>query len=107
MESTLTDAEKLDFATTVFTALVGETQDRIKRGLMLRQAMHDAISRGEAPRGYRPAWVVAQSQVLVRFLGQTAQDFNRAHPDDACSVSDLLDILMTTAGLFRRTVTDR
>jgi hypothetical protein len=102
----LTDTEKQEFATTAFTALATEKQDRLTNGLVLRQQMHDAIKRGERPPGYRPAWLKTQSLDLVRILTEIAQRFDAEHPDDRCSVSDIMDVLATTMGLFRGAAKD-
>ncbi len=97
----MTEAEKMDLTTSVFVALVSEKQDRLTKGLMLRQAMHDTIKRGEKPTGYRPEWLKARALELVKVMAAEAQKFDEAHPDDKCSVSDILDVLVTTAGLFK------
>ena len=102
----MTEAEQKDFTVAVFSALVGEKQDRLARGAILRQAMHDTLARGEEPKGYRPDWITEQSRGLVNFLVDAGEKFNLEHPDDQISVSDLLDVLATTAGLFRKKVRD-
>jgi hypothetical protein len=102
----MTETEKMDFATEVFVALVTEKQDRLTKGLMLRQAMHDQIKRGETPSGYRPAWLKAQSLAVVKSLAEAAEAFDQGHPDDKASVSDLMDILATAMNLFRKNTHD-
>jgi hypothetical protein len=105
-EITMELSEKISFTTAVFTRLASEKMDRLNRGLVLRQAMHDAIKRGEKPTGYRPQWVQDQALELVKTCGLMAQKFDEAHPDDKASVSDLLDILATAMGLFKKHVRD-
>lgn len=98
----MTDADKIEYAVAAFEALVGEKQDRLQRGVILRQAMHDAIKRGETPQGYRPLWIREGALELVRHCQHLAEQFDLNYPDDKASVSDLLDLLATAANLFRK-----
>lgn len=98
----MTDAEKIQYTTSVFVAMVSEREDRLARGVRMRNAMHEQIARGEKPTGYRPEWLKHSAIKLVQTLQQMASDFDKAHPDDKCSVADLLDVLATTKGLFYR-----
>lgn len=98
----MTDSEKIEFATAVFLALSGENQDRLIRASMNRQRMHDSIRRGEAPKGYRPDFIKASAIKLVDVLAEMARAFDGANPTDKATNGDLLDILSTTAALFRR-----
>lgn len=98
----MTDAEKMQYATSVFVAMVSEREDRLARGVRLREAMHEQIERGEKPTGYRADWLKQAALKLVRQLQQMASEFDKDHPDDKCSVADLLDVLATTQGLFYR-----
>lgn len=102
----MTDSEKQDFAIEVLVALHTEKQDRLTQGMIRRQAMHDQIKRGETPVGYRPDWIKSQARELVRALATAAEEFDLAHPDDKASVSDLMDILATTIGMFKKSVHD-
>lgn len=101
-EKSMTNSEMSEYATAVFEALVGENQDRLQRGLILRQAMHDSVKRGETPTGYRSPWIKAAAVGLAKHLGEVAKAFDAEHPQDKASVSDILDILATAEGLFRR-----
>lgn len=100
MDSMDLEAE-IDFASTVFAALVTGKMDRLKRGQMLRQQMHDAIKRGERPVGARPEWLRRSAVHLINVLGTQAEEFDNTHADDKASVSDLMDILVTAMGLLK------
>jgi hypothetical protein len=97
----MTDIEKIEFTTTAFQCLVRGQQDRLRHGAILRQAMHDAVERGEMPAGYRPVWIQEMSRKLARVLGEEASRFDRTYVNDKASVTDLLDILATTMALFQ------
>lgn len=98
----MTDSEKMDFATSVFMALSGENQDRLVRAELDRQRMHDSIRRGERPVGPRPEWIKASAVKLVDVLAAMAREFDLANPQDKATNGDILDVLSTTAALFRR-----
>lgn len=98
----MTDSEKIEFAVSVFMALSGENQDRLIRAKLDRDRMHAAIKRGEKPVGYRPEWIKASAIKLVDVLAEMAKAFDAEHPTDKATNGDLLDILSTTAALFRR-----
>jgi hypothetical protein len=100
----MTDQEKATFATTVFESMLTEKLDRLKHGAILRQTMFDTIQRGETPKGYRADWLRKQAAHLNSALGEIARKFDAEHPDDKCSVQDLLDILATTTDLYRTKV---
>lgn len=102
----MTDDEKMDYAIKVFTTLLSDQQDRLERGAMLRQAMHDALARGEKPTGYRAKWLMQVSEGLVQYLIQAAEDFDASHPDDKVSVMDILDVLATVTAQFRARLED-
>jgi hypothetical protein len=97
----MTDIEKIDYATTAFQCLVNEQQNRLRRGLILRQKMHNAIERGEDPDDYRARWMKETTGKLARFLAEEAERFNKQHVNDMASVADLLDILATATHHFQ------
>jgi NAD+--asparagine ADP-ribosyltransferase len=98
----MTESEKMDFAVQVFSALSGENQDRLVRATIDRQRMHDSISRGISPSGRRPEWIKACAIKLVDVLAEMAKEYDRGDPTDKATNADLLDVLSTTAALFRR-----
>lgn len=98
----MTDSEKMDFAVQVFTALSGENQDRLMKATIDRQRMHDSIRRGEKPVGRRPEWIKASAIKLVDVLAQMAREYDQGDPTDKATNGDLLDVLSTTAALFKR-----
>lgn len=96
----MTQSEQIEFASTVFQALVSDSQDRLARGAMLREAMHAAVRRGEKPVGYRPDWIREKSVQLCSILADWGEAFNQQHANDSASVGDLLDIIATAASLL-------
>lgn len=102
----MNDDAKMQYAANVFAALVSDTDARLRRGLALRKAMHEALARGEDPQGYRPKWLKATSLLLVKFIGDQAEKFDAEHPDDRVSVADILDLLHTTTGIFTSQVAE-
>lgn len=96
----MTETEKIEYATTAFLCLVNEKQDRLRRGLILRQKMHDAIERGEEPTGYRAEWLKGMVKKVAALLAQESEQFNKTYVSDMASVPDLLDILATVTHEF-------
>ena len=53
------------------------------------------IAAGLTPTGYRADFLDQAAQEVIAALGVAAERFNAEHPDDLCSVNDLLDALVT------------
>jgi hypothetical protein len=98
--------QEAKFVADIYSSLLKNSKTRLLRGLKLRQEMHDAIERGERPTGYRPDFIRAGTVKLIKMLDELAGEFNRAHPEDQCSGSDLLDVLASTNGLLKRKLSE-
>ena len=96
----MTESEKIEYATTAFQCLVNEKQSRLRRGLILRQAMHHQIERGEDPTGYRAEWLKATTRKVSQLLAEEAERFNKTYVNDMASVPDLLDVLATVTNFY-------
>ncbi len=94
-------ADRIKYTTSVFSMLITTKMDRLSRGVMLRQQMHEAITRGEKPTGYRAEWLRSAALEIIDALGNLAGEFDDTYLDDKCSVSDLTDVLATTMGILK------
>lgn len=77
-------------------------EGRLERGVMLREAMFQAIKRGEKPTGYRAEWLRKTAMELIATMEDCALEFNLNHEDDQISAMDLMDVLATAMGVLKR-----
>lgn len=94
--------QKLADAVSVFVQLALLRNAKLEFGMRMRQEMHKALEEGRRPPGYRADWIKSSAATMVSVLGEIAKDFNTEHPDDTCSLADLMDITATTMGLLKR-----
>jgi hypothetical protein len=76
--------------------------ERIHNALNLRSEMHLALMAGVDPDGYRYEWLLKQSQTVLDLLNIIADDFNKEHPSDMCTVLDALDLLEMISSSMRK-----
>lgn len=98
----MTKEEKIDFAVQVMKKFAENQELKLARGARLRSELREAIKRGQAPKGYRADWLRDSGYQLLRVLSKIANKFDREHPDDRASVSDLMDILNTAQFLLKK-----
>jgi len=76
---------------------------RLKNGLALRAQIGAALNGdGPEPDHYRVEWLRASTKRMLSLLGDIAREFNKTHPEDACSTHDFVDILATTIGQIKK-----
>jgi hypothetical protein len=95
--SVLSPAEQIDYAKKVFETVAIDDQQRLKRGLQLREEMHAAIERGEDPKGYRVDWLQRTTSRVMQAITGSAEEFNALYHDDRISVADFADVLESVA----------
>jgi hypothetical protein len=86
----------------IYVSLLNNRDTRLLRGAKLRQEMHEALSRGEKPTGYRPDWVRSAAFKLIQEVQRIGLEFNERRTDDQCSLGDLIDILTTALGHLKK-----
>lgn len=97
----------IDFAVEVLSKLTEpSTDERVRNGQRLRAKYIEVIKAGGDPDGYRWEWLRKSTGELVELLQMMADDFNKAHPDDFCTIQDLLDIVAGTEGRLRKVAGD-
>jgi len=67
----------------------------LEKGEKAREQMRARLSAGQSPDHYRYEWILENVDLLRDVLYDIAVDFNREHPDDRCSLTDLKDVLVT------------
>jgi hypothetical protein len=77
-------------------------ENRLEHGAQLRDAMFEAIKRGEKPTGYRAEWLRKTAMELIATMEDASLEFNLNHPDDQISAMDLMDVLATAMGVLKR-----
>lgn len=92
--------DDIKWAAEVLEKAVVTERLRLKRGLMRRAQMAEALGRGETPpgRGETPPgprmdWLLEMRGRIIDVLQQGAKEFNEANPDDLISVVDMGDVL--------------
>lgn len=73
---------------------------RLRRGAARRQALAQALARGESPEGPRIDWLRAAGSKVFDVLISEAQRFNAENPDDRISGQDLVDVLINAEALL-------
>lgn len=86
----------------VLTRAAQHEQLRLKRGLMRRQQMAEAIERGEEPVGPRAEWLKVTAHALLDTLQTSASVFNDKHQDDLISAADMGDALGTCINMLQK-----
>ena len=62
--------------------------------------MRRQVERGEQPQGPRADWLRAGSRAVVRVLAEHCDRFKAEHPEQAPSLADALDILLTARAIL-------
>jgi len=76
---------------------------RLENGKYRRYAMGLVIQAKEKPVGPRAEWLRDTAKALVKTLQEQAIDFNGKNFDDAISVNDMIDGLLTGINLLKST----
>lgn len=100
--STLSTAEKADYAQRVFLKYTLTDVERIGHGIELRDWIHEQIRQGLYPNHYRRHWLMDSAEKVLSHLKSVAQAFNYTHADDHATIYDMLDILETAKSELRR-----
>lgn len=86
----------------VFVRYANLRQNRLEYGMKMRAEMHKALTEGKRPPGYRAHWIKENAAVLLSVLGEIAKDFDSQHPEDKCSLADLMDVTATCMGMLKK-----
>ena len=92
---------EINRAVSVFVQIAANSKKRLVHGASLRAEMRKAMEEGRKPTGYRAEWLRESACILVHVLGDIAADFDAEHLDDRASITDLMDIVATAAGLLQ------
>lgn len=96
----MTQAEQITFTVQVFTNVKLNNRQRSLNAIRRREETQDLLDKGED--NYRTQWIRESVLRVVDTLGAIAEDFDRKHPDDRCTVRDWGDILMSTIRTLQR-----
>lgn len=91
---------QVEFTKKVLLAVVDD-QERLRRGMQLRDQMHADMMRGVEPKGYRAEWLSVAIDDVIYAAGQRAEAFNVVHPDDKISAFDILDVLVSSVNTWK------
>lgn len=71
-------------------------RERLANGARLRAGMMEQVARGEEPQpAYRARWLRESAHAIIRLLAERAKAFDATHEDDAASLADFLDALLS------------
>ena len=88
-------------ANQIIWTFVTDRKCRLENGARFRAEMVKTLNRGEVPTGYRVEWIADTTTALFALLSEKAREFNELHPQDAVSISDLMDVLTTAMAKLR------
>ena len=87
------DRKTVHAANEILLRFVTDVDAKLRYGAKMRQAIVDALDRGEDPKGYRWDFLNEASTGLFAWLAERAEEFDTAYPQDKISAQDLADIL--------------
>jgi hypothetical protein len=95
------DDQTLINANRILLRFVTDIEAKVRYGARMRQAMFDAMNRGEEPKGYRIDFINRTANQAIGWLAERAAEFNAKHPQDRISTDDFADILATAHARLR------
>ena len=99
---TLSAEEQVDYAKRVFLKFVMNDAQRISYGMTVRDWVHEQVKQNLNPDHYRLHWLRTSAKKVNQLLSRIAEAFNTQHADDHASCHDLLDVLETAKGEWRK-----
>lgn len=88
-------------ANLILVRFVTDIETKVRYGQRQRNAMVEALNRGEDPRGYRVEWISKVANQVISLLGERGIEFNTAYPQDRISTEDFQDVLATAQARLR------
>src|SRR5438132_5116721 len=73
---------------------------RLARGAQERDAMRRRLERGEQPQGPRAHWLRGGAQAILHLVAEQCDRFGVEHPEQAPSLADALDLLLTARAML-------
>lgn len=95
-----------EFIIKTFKSVKHIEQQRYRRGLSLRQVIMNQNANGQEMDGYRIEFLKDSIFKLFKFLEELGTEFNKAHPDDYFTSSDLGDILVNSISILENKVSN-
>ena len=84
-----------------FINIIVSHQNRLQRGIKLRELMRKDLENGKTPSGYRYEYLKDSAYKVINLLGKLAEDFDNEHPDDRYSAGDIADVVATVEMLIK------
>jgi hypothetical protein len=91
---------KVKWPTEIFIPITPK-QAKLDQGAQKRAKLAEALARGLNPQDDRLDFIRETAEKLLSVLKTSAEDFNKAHQDDAISQQDMIDVLLTTTDWLR------
>jgi len=98
------DRQQAEWAANIIRQVVQRRKEKFETANILRTQMVRQINAGQKPTGYRAHWHYESAKELRDKLVEIATRFNAEHPYDVATITDLIDILHTTAGQFKQAI---
>jgi len=93
--------EQIDFILNTFKTVKHIEQQRYRKGLSIRNAIMNRITKGEdVVDNYRIDFLTSSVSRLFKFIEELGMEFNKAHPEDRFVVADIGDILVNALAIL-------